>query len=233
MEKNLYFLLVFFSALFPFLLSFYSGSEYFKVFKKKIPYIVFVGFLFIIHDMYFTSIGVWSFNSRYLLGYNIFNLPIEEWLFFICIPFASLFMHSTKETFHPKWVLSLYLTRLIGCALIVSLSLISILSIDNIYTLHSFGLAALLIVIGLIYKISALQSFFVSYLFILLPFLIVNGILTGAIITDEVVWYDNSQNLGLRIGTIPVEDIFYGFSLLFGPLLLSNLSIEINFLKKT
>ena len=63
-----------------------------------------------------------------------------------------------------------------------------------------------------------LSSFIVSYIFILIPFFIINGLLTGSFILEEIVWYNDNYNLGIRIGTIPLEDIFYGFSLLFLPL---------------
>ena len=63
-----------------------------------------------------------------------------------------------------------------------------------------------------------LNSFIVSYIFILIPFFIINGLLTGSFILEEIVWYNDNYNLGIRIGTIPFEDIFYGFSLLFLPL---------------
>jgi len=30
-----------------------------------------------------------------------------------------------------------------------------------------------------------------------------------------VVWYNNAQNMSLRLGTIPLEDFMYAFSMLF------------------
>jgi len=57
--------------------------------------------------------------------------------------------------------------------------------------------------------------FYLSYAVILIPFFIINGILTGSWIDGEVVWYNNHENLNVRIGTIPVEDIFYGMLLIW------------------
>ncbi|HMW27388.1 MAG TPA: lycopene cyclase domain-containing protein, partial [Ferruginibacter sp.] len=52
-------------------------------------------------------------------------------------------------------------------------------------------------------------SFLVSYLVCLVPFLIVNGFLTAL----PVVRYNDVENLGIRIHTIPFEDSFYGMLL--------------------
>ena len=54
----------------------------------------------------------------------------------------------------------------------------------------------------------------ISYLAIIPFFFISNGILTGSIIDNPIVWYDDSQNLSFRLFTIPIEDAFYGFLLI-------------------
>ena len=53
-----------------------------------------------------------------------------------------------------------------------------------------------------------------SYLVCIFPFLLVNGILTGSFIEEQVVWYNDAENFGLRIFTIPVEDTAYAMLLL-------------------
>ena len=52
------------------------------------------------------------------------------------------------------------------------------------------------------------------YFVTLIPFFIVNGILTGSFIPEEIVYYDHAQNLGIRLGTIPLEDMVYGMLML-------------------
>ena len=46
----------------------------------------------------------------------------------------------------------------------------------------------------------------------LIPFLIINGILTAI----PVVIYNNDENLGKRIYTIPIEDTVYALTMLLG-----------------
>ena len=53
-------------------------------------------------------------------------------------------------------------------------------------------------------------AFLLAYLIILIPFLLVNGLLTAI----PVVLYNDSENLGIRLYTIPIEDIFYGMLLI-------------------
>jgi lycopene cyclase domain-containing protein len=69
-------------------------------------------------------------------------------------------------------------------------------------------------------KTPVLQRFFITFLIILFPFFIVNGILTGSFIEGKVVWYNNNENLNIRLFTIPVEDAVYAFNMLYPSILL-------------
>jgi lycopene cyclase domain-containing protein len=53
-----------------------------------------------------------------------------------------------------------------------------------------------------------------TYVVILIPFFLVNGVLTGSWIPEQVVWYNDEQSLGIRMGTIPVEDTIYNLGML-------------------
>jgi lycopene cyclase domain-containing protein len=69
-------------------------------------------------------------------------------------------------------------------------------------------------------KSPVLSQFFITFLIILFPFFIVNGILTGSFIENEVVWYNNNENLNIRLFTIPLEDAVYAFNMLYPSILL-------------
>ena len=53
-----------------------------------------------------------------------------------------------------------------------------------------------------------------AFVVALIPFFVVNGILTGVATEEPIVWYNDSHNTGIRLFTIPLEDVFYNFSLL-------------------
>ena len=91
---------------------------------------------------------------------------------------------------------------------------------DKAYTLINYTFTVFVFILGFFYGIKYLQRFYISFLIILIPFFIVNGILTGTGLDEPVVWYNNAENLGIRLGTIPIEDIGYAFTMLFGNVLL-------------
>ena len=59
-----------------------------------------------------------------------------------------------------------------------------------------------------------MRDFLLTYVVCFIPFLIVNGILTGGFTKNPVVWYNENEIIGWRIGTIPIEDSIYNMLLL-------------------
>ena len=81
----LYLFLNIFIIIFPFLLSFDRKVRFFKKWKFLFGSILIVGTSFILWDIFATERGHWSFNDKYLVGLELFGLPIEE-IMFLNIP---------------------------------------------------------------------------------------------------------------------------------------------------
>lgn len=198
------------SFLFPFLLSFAKGVSFYKKWRPLFLAHIIIAMVFCIWDYVFTYFGVWGFNPNYILGIYLGNLPLEEVLFFVIIPYCCLFIYESLVT-HFKMSINFQKSFIF---LGIFFSVLSLVFWDKAYTSINSGLLAILL-FYLYQKNPAWLSYFVvSFLISLIPFLLVNGILTGMITPAPIVWYNPSGNLGIRIGTIPVEDIAYCFNLL-------------------
>ena len=216
MNQYLYLILNLGSITIPLLYSFFEKKFHFiQYFKIAFYSILLVAIPFLIWDAIFTNIGVWGFNSDYFIGTLIFEMPIEEWLFFFCIPYACLFTHEVLKYLYPKFKLSKKSTIIVSWILILASITILIFNFGKLYTTVNFVFFLVLLICSLKFHFTSLQEYYPSFLVISIPFLIVNGILTGSFIDEPVVWYNNAENLGFRLFTIPIEDLFYAFNLLF------------------
>jgi lycopene cyclase domain-containing protein len=92
-----------------------------------------------------------------------------------------------------------------------------VLFYDRVYTLITFGLlAVVLIITEFVVKSTIMSRFYLAYLVSLIPFYLVNGLLTSI----PIVMYNNAENMAFRVGTIPFEDHFYSLSMLLINILL-------------
>jgi lycopene cyclase domain-containing protein len=193
----------------PLLLSFEKSLYFFKDWKYVFKAIFFTSVFFLIWDYYFTVKGIWSFNPEYISGLYLAKMPVEEWLFFICIPFACLFIYRNVQKYFS------FLDYFKGYNYITAfLALFSLLMVilhhDKLYTVVNFSVLFVILSIFWLTNPKYMGAFYGMFVIHLIPFFIVNGFLTGL----PVVTYDNSENLALRIGSIPFEDIFYSLSMM-------------------
>lgn len=220
MQNYYYIALDICSFLIPFLFSFERRwMNFIRFWKPFFSAIILVGLFFIIWDIYFAFENVWGFNNEYLIGIWWFKLPLEEWFFFLLIPYASNFIHYSLEYFFPKLELSKNITQSITIVLFVMSLGVFTWNLDKIYTVASFGLFALLMLFQMLFQWKYARRFYLSFIVIYIPFFFVNSALTGSYSDNPVVFYNDTENLGIRIGTMPLEDSFYCFSMLYGSVL--------------
>jgi lycopene cyclase domain-containing protein len=214
MDKWLYVFINLGAISIPFISGFDRRLMFQKQWRYLFPAILLTMMVFIPWDMLKTHLLVWGFNPRYILGLSIGNLPVEEWMFFIAIPYACLFTYHSLNYLVKKDYFQNYTER-ITLILAIILLFIGLMNVGRLYTSVTFiSTGVFLLLQRFVIKGTYMGRFYLMYLVTLIPFFIVNGLLTGSFIPEEVVYYDNTQNLGIRIGTIPCEDMVYGLLML-------------------
>jgi len=205
----LYLLINFLTVLFPIILSFDKRVQFYKNWKFIFPGLFLSGLVFLFWDYLFTVYHVWSFNPKYVIGVYFLNLPIEEILFFITVPFSCIFIYQCLNYYIQRDLLK-SASKLVSYTLIAASICFLVLFHDRVYTLITFSLLLAIILCAELFKLSFLSKFYLAYAVSLIPFYIVNGLLTSY----PVVMYNDAENMGFRIGTIPFEDHFYSLVLL-------------------
>ncbi len=212
-DAYVYLFLDLFTILGPLALSFDKKVAFYKDWKWLLPSLFIVSGLYLLWDIWFTSVGIWEFNFRYLLGPSLFGLPLEEYGFFIVVPYACLFIYRCLQVYFPNLRLP---NQLLYYGTLLLSAIIFIASWGKLYTSVTFGLITLSMIgirISIIWK--KLEHYFghlwLAWIISMIPMFYVNGKLTAL----PVLEYNNTENLGIRIGTIPLEDFFYNFLYMF------------------
>lgn len=195
----------------PLFLSFDKKVHYYKNLKYIGPAILVTAFIFWVWDIRFVEAQIWSFNTEYTIGPELKGMPIEEWLFFIVVPYCCLFIYEVLKFYLKKYEYA-YGFRLFSLFLIVGFALISYFFRHQSYTFLTFLFSAVYLSYILIrnkFK-PHITKFYFAFFVSLIPFMVVNGILTSL----PVVKYNPAHIMNLRILNIPFEDFSYLFLML-------------------
>ena len=136
-SQYLYLGLMILSAAYPIAQSFEWRLRYYKKWRYLIPAILVMMIIFIPWDIWFTDRGIWWFNDKYISGIRIFLLPIEEWLFFIIVPFACVFIYEVLNYYIKKDFLR-PVTNYVFILLSIILATLAVLYMDRTYTVVIF-----------------------------------------------------------------------------------------------
>lgn len=214
MNLSLYALLMILSLAGPLALSFDKKVAFYKSWWALFPGILINALLFILWDGWFVREGVWSFNPEFVWSFRVNDLPLEEWSFFFVIPYCSVFIYACLKGYLSSVFFDKYAHLLTVSAWIIT-GVLLLFSHKLTYTFYNSLFAFLILSFHVFGTRKSYMGFFwLAYFIHLIPFGIINGILTS----KPVVIYNNAENLGLRLGTIPVEDTIYALTCLLLPI---------------
>lgn len=196
--------------IFPLLFSFEKQIRFYRNWRGVFLSIAIVGVVFIIWDIIFTIRGVWSFNPDYLTGINIAGLPLEEILFFFTVPYSAAFIYEVVKLYLKEREIEFKKDTFSSVAILFFFAFLWFLSEE--YTAVVLASCGMFFILAHFNKESLVKSnlFWKTVFIIYIPFLIVNYFLTSL----PVVQYNDLENIGFRVMTIPIEDFFYSFSLI-------------------
>ncbi len=193
----------------PLIFSFTKKVHFISNLKYVLISIFINALVFIPWDMGFTAMKIWEFNDKYTLGMYIGNLPLEQYLYYITIPYLYLFIYEYLKTYMKKDILRrihFSITPLI----IIGLVFLLTQNIERTLTAASCAVLILFLLIQLINGRRYMGWFYLTYFISLIPFLIINGLMTGL----PVLIYNNAARLNLTPGTIPIDNFIYNAALL-------------------
>ena len=212
----------------PFFLSFHKSVAFYKNFKPLAAGILLMSAVYLPWDILFTHWGIWNFNPKYTMQSRWFLLPIEEWLFFVAVPFACVFTFECVRYF-KKTAPSKRFTQITSFTLLAISTVLSVFAAfeELWYTFSATLLCSAMLLFHIQRRSEFLGYFLFAWFILLIPFYMSNGILTGlhfyeydlvntsqVEITEAIVRYNNQFNLGIRIWSVPIEDFFYGLAMI-------------------
>lgn len=215
--KWLYLFLDLGTLFFPLVLSFDKRVYYFSKWKSTFIASFCISIPFILWDIYFTHKGIWGFNPDYLCGINIANLPLEEVLFFFVVPFACTFIYECCK-YYVKHYSFKWTNKVLFIVIPFYAILLTLLDSPGTYTLWVI-FASMFVLLWWMIK-QEHKYIGISFIISMIPFLTVNGVLTGSATDSPVVWYNELEKVQPRIFTIPMEDVLYSFTLIVSVILL-------------
>ncbi|MDG6221597.1 MAG: lycopene cyclase domain-containing protein [Candidatus Thermoplasmatota archaeon] len=198
------------TLLFPFLLSFDKRVHFYKKWRPLAASMAIISPIYIGWDAIATARGDWSFNPAYIGSIKILGLPLEEVLFFFTVPYACIFIYECVIYYIGDKEFNFDRNAYLLAS--VALFAMAVVFIEQYYTTTVLAFTGLFLLIATIWypRLFKAGAYWLFILLTVLPFFLVNYFLTSipiVLYSDQAIW-------GIRLTTIPLEDLIYNFSML-------------------
>lgn len=210
--KNLTYLLLQLAFLvIPLTISMRQKIRFTFLLRYLLPAIVFAGAIFVMWNMRFNELAIWSYNPDYITGIFLAGVPLEEWLSFLIIPLSSVYIHEylkirlQKSNTHNIFVA-------LSLLLFIGMGIMAYIFRRNMFSFFTFFLTAIYLgytVFRNRFK-KYYTAFYGSFFITLIPFFVVSLLALRL----PVISYNSDHIIGWLLLGIPIERFFYLFLML-------------------
>lgn len=167
-------------------------------------------FVFSVPTEYLTRVKVIVFNPPFLIGINLWGLPVEELFFSLSMPLCGLAIYLFLNASFPDQRLEKYSLAFSNILMGVCVAILYF-GYHHLYTLITFSLLLVFILyVEYVNKIRFMYKFYRAFLVSLIPFYISSGILNGL----PVIQYSEEDTLIFNLFKVPFESTFYFMGML-------------------
>lgn len=197
-----YLLLLLGYLIIPIALSFRQKIRFDYKLRYILPATLFAGSIFVMWNMRFTELGIWSYNPSYLTGIEWFGVPIEEWFSLLVIPVSSAYIYEVlkikvEQYNKPNVFVATNLVLFAVCGILAYTHRVEMVSFFTFFLLAIY--------LGYtVFRNRFKPYFFYLYLtfaITLVPFIIISAILNSL----PAVIFNADHIMGIALLGIPVE----------------------------
>ncbi len=213
MKKHIYTIIGILVPLGPLALSFDEKVYFFQYLAPVLGAILVAGSVFIVWDIFAVRKKHWSFNDSYVGSLRIARLPAGEWLFFMGVPYACIFIYETVTAYFGDSQIQGYdnLFLYAGYGLVLPGLIFGFLQKRAYTSWVAFAVSGAILMVSLFSAELWQSTAFWAYIGLChFAFLLVNGIYVNL----PTIYYNQEEFSGIRIIGIPCEDFLYNFSYL-------------------
>lgn len=191
----------------PFVAGFFPRTRYVHMWPQVFGAALIVLVPYIIWDIQVTG-RHWWFNELYTMDWRLLGLPPGEWLFFITVPFSCLYIWYMLPESWSEFRVDARIWRLVLFVLL-PLSFVLWLSGKEYSALAALAMG-LTPIVDLLLKTHIFKQL---KTLVFIPTVVGLTFIFNTWLTwRPVVLYGVEYQLDVRLGTIPLEDFFYGMS---------------------
>lgn len=197
--------------------SFRPRASFRKEWKWLLPSIGVVAIPTLLVNAQLIRIGAWGYNQDHILGQFVYLLPIEEILYYLCVPYLAMLGYYFCRYYFPGTQLK-YSGRIIAGVSAALCLIIAAAYLDHLFTLISFLGVSIFLAFCFLRRPFWLGHLIISFSVFSIAFILYNSTLGELNLIFPIFKYEAAETMDVFVNNMPIECLPYSL-LVFGSII--------------